>query len=69
MTARSGKARVAFAGFATAATILFCSATVLMTSACGIRVSSSDFPVFRLSEPEAASRPVADAGAAGTRSN
>ena len=54
MFLRSGPCRVAFASFATGATLLFCSAVVLMTTACGIRVSSSDFPVFRLAEPELA---------------
>ncbi len=52
MVTRSGPFRVAFASLATGATLLFCSVVVLTTTACGIRVSSSDFPVFRLAEPE-----------------
>jgi hypothetical protein len=61
MFMRSRTARVAFASIATGATLLLCSAVVLMTTACGIRVSSSDFPVFRLSEPEPVAKPVAEA--------
>jgi hypothetical protein len=53
MFTRSG-VRVAFASLAaTGTTLMFCSAVVLSTTACGIRVSSTDFPVFRLAEPDA----------------
>jgi hypothetical protein len=50
-------------------TLLFCSAVVLSTTACGIRVSSTDFPVFRLSEPEPVAKPVAQAVPASAQSN
>jgi hypothetical protein len=56
--ARSGAARVAL-----------CAAIALVTAACGIRVSSSDFPAFRLSEPEPAARPMAEAAAVATPRN
>jgi hypothetical protein len=51
MLTRSGTVRVAFASLAVWTTLTMCSAVVLMTTACGIRVSSSDFPAFALSEP------------------
>lgn len=59
MFTRSRTARVACASIANGAALVVCSAVLLMTAACGIRVSSSDFPVFRLSEPEAVAKPVA----------
>jgi hypothetical protein len=34
------------------ATILICAGLVLLTSACGIRVSTQDFPVLKLAGPE-----------------
>jgi hypothetical protein len=49
MLYRSGKARVAFASVAAGAAFAFCSAIVLMTAACSVRVSVSDFPVLKLS--------------------
>lgn len=49
MQTRSG--RTAFASVVAGAALVFCSATVLMTAACGVRVSASDFPVLKLSEP------------------
>jgi hypothetical protein len=69
MFTRSGAARVAFAAVATGATLFVCSAAVLMTAACGIRVSSSDFPVLRLAEPEPVAKPVAQAAAPATRAD
>jgi hypothetical protein len=70
MFTRSGPVRVAFASLAaTGTTLLFCSAVVLSTTACGIRVSSTDFPVFRLAEPEAVAEPVAEAVPARTPAN
>lgn len=63
MFTRSGPRRVAFAFFAAGKTLVLCSTLVLMMSACGIRVSSSDFPVFRLAEPEPVAKPVAQAQA------
>jgi hypothetical protein len=69
MFKRSRTARVACASIATGAAFLLCSAIVLMTAACGIRVSSSDFPVFRLSEPEPTARPVAQAAPVSTQRN
>jgi hypothetical protein len=70
MFTRSGPIRVAFASLAaTGTTLLFCSAVVLSTTACGIRVSSTDFPVFRLSEPEPVAKPVAQAVPASAQSN
>jgi hypothetical protein len=49
MLYRSGTARVALASVAAGAALAFCSAVVLMTAACGVRVSASDFPVLKLS--------------------
>ena len=69
MFTRSGAARGAFASFASGVTLVFCSAIVLTTTACGIRVSSSDFPVFRLSEPEPVAKPVAQAAPGSTERN
>jgi hypothetical protein len=43
---------LAVASLAAGATILVCAGVVLMTSACGLRVSAQDFPVFKLSGPE-----------------
>jgi hypothetical protein len=37
---------------AAGATILVCAGVVLMTSACGVRVSAQDFPVLKLSGPD-----------------
>jgi hypothetical protein len=48
---------------------MFCSAVVLSTTACGIRVSSTDFPVFRLAEPDAVAKPVAEVVPARTPAN
>lgn len=56
MSMRSAPARAALASMAAAVVFAFCSAVVLMTTACGIRVSAQDFPVLKLSaavEPEA----------------
>jgi len=49
MLYRSGTARVAFASVAAGAAFAFCAGVVLMTAACGVRVSASDFPVLKLS--------------------
>ncbi len=49
MLYRSGTARVALASVAAGAAFAFCSAIVLMTAACGVRVSAADFPVLKLS--------------------
>jgi hypothetical protein len=43
---------LAVASLAAGATILVCAGVVLMTSACGLRVSAQDFPVLKLSGPE-----------------
>ena len=51
MFTRSGKARLAFVSVGVWAKLTVCSAVVLMTTACGIRVSATDFPAFALSEP------------------
>jgi hypothetical protein len=49
MLYRSGTARVALASVAAGAAFAFCSAIVLVTAACGVRVSAADFPVLKLS--------------------
>jgi hypothetical protein len=49
MLYRSGTARVARASVAAGAAFAFCAAIVLMTAACGVRVSAADFPVLKLS--------------------
>jgi hypothetical protein len=52
MRNRSGQAELAFASLAAGATILVCAGVVLMTASCGVRVSSQDFPVLKLSGPD-----------------
>ena len=52
MRDRSGTAEAAAASFAAGVTIIFCAGVVLMTSACGVRVSAQDFPVLKLSGPD-----------------
>jgi hypothetical protein len=46
------QADLAVASLAAGATILVCAGVVLMTSACGLRVSAQDFPVLKLSGTE-----------------
>jgi hypothetical protein len=52
MRDRREQADLAVASLAAGATILVCAGVVLMTSACGLRVSAQDFPVLKLSGPE-----------------
>ena len=52
MRDRSGEADFALASLVAGATILVCAGVVLMTSACGLRVSAQDFPVLKLSGPD-----------------
>jgi hypothetical protein len=52
MRDRSEQVDLALASLAAGATILVCAGVVLMTSACGLRVSAQDFPVLKLSGPE-----------------
>jgi hypothetical protein len=52
MSDRLGQREFALASLAAGATILVCAGVVLMTSACGVRVSSQDFPVLKLSGPD-----------------
>ncbi|MGH6825384.1 hypothetical protein [Methyloceanibacter sp.] len=52
MRNRSGQAELAFASLAAGATILVCAGVVLMTASFGVRVSSQDFPVLKLSGPD-----------------
>ena len=56
MRDRSGQAELAFASLAAGATILVCASVVLMTAACGVRVSAQDFPVLKLSGPDTAAK-------------
>ncbi|MGD0531740.1 MAG: hypothetical protein ABSA62_05515 [Methyloceanibacter sp.] len=51
MLTRSRPARAALAAIMAGAALTFCSAVLLMTAACGIRVSAQDFPVLKLSGP------------------
>jgi hypothetical protein len=52
MRDRREQADLAVASLAAGATILVCAGVVLMTSACGVRVSAQDFPVLKLSGPD-----------------
>jgi hypothetical protein len=52
MRDRREQADLAVASLAAGATILVCAGVVLMTSACGLKVSAQDFPVLKLSGPE-----------------
>jgi hypothetical protein len=52
MLDRREQADLAVASLAAGATILVCAGVVLMTSACGVRVSAQDFPVLKLSGPD-----------------
>jgi hypothetical protein len=52
MRDRSGTAQIAFASVFAGATLVFCAGIVLMTAACGVRVSAQDFPVLKLSGPD-----------------
>jgi hypothetical protein len=52
MRDRSGPAQVAFASVLAGATLIFCAGVMLMTAACGIRMSAQDFPVLKLSGPD-----------------
>jgi hypothetical protein len=52
MRERSEQRELAIASLAAGATILVCIGVVLMTSACGVRVSAQDFPVLKLSGPD-----------------
>jgi hypothetical protein len=52
MRDRREQADLAVASLAAGATILVCAGVVLLTSACGLRVSAQDFPVLKLSGPE-----------------
>ena len=52
MRDRSRQAQLAVASLAAGATILACAGVVLMTAACGLRVSAQDFPVLKLAGPE-----------------
>jgi hypothetical protein len=49
MRDRTGTAEAAVASLAAGVTILFCAGVVLLTAACGVRVSAQDFPVLKLS--------------------
>jgi hypothetical protein len=49
---RSGRQELAWASLAAGATILVCAGVMLMTAACGVRVSAQDFPVLKLAGPE-----------------
>lgn len=49
MRNRSGAARAALASLFAATALALCSTAVLMTAACGVRVSAQDFPVLKLS--------------------
>jgi hypothetical protein len=49
---RSERTDLALASLISGATILICAGLVLLTSACGIRVSAQDFPVLKLAGPE-----------------
>ena len=51
MRDRSGTAEAAAASFAAGVTVLVCAAIVLTTAACGVRVTTQDFPVLKLSGP------------------
>jgi hypothetical protein len=51
MRDRREQADLAVASLAAGATILVCAGVVLLTSACGLRVSAQDFPVLKLSGP------------------
>jgi hypothetical protein len=52
MRDRTGTAEAAVASLAAGVTILFCAGVVLLTAACGVRVSAQDFPVLKLSGPD-----------------
>ncbi len=52
MRDRSEQPDLAVASLVAGATILVCAGVVLLTSACGIRVSAQDFPVLKLAGPE-----------------
>ena len=52
MRDRQGIAEAAVASFAAGVTVLFCAGIVLLTAACGVRVSAQDFPVLKLSGPD-----------------
>ena len=52
MRDRSERREAALASLAAGATILVCAGVVLMTAACGVRVSAQDFPVLKLSGPD-----------------
>jgi hypothetical protein len=54
MRDRSGQAELAFASLAAGAIV--CAGLVLMTSACGVRLSAQDFPVLKLSGPDTAKK-------------
>ena len=56
MRDRSGTAEAAAASFASGVTIIFCAGIVLTTAACGVRVSAQDFPVLKLSGPDATAK-------------
>jgi hypothetical protein len=49
MLYRSGTARVKVASAGAGAAFAFCVGVVLMTTACGVRVSAADFPLLKLS--------------------
>ena len=52
MRDRNRNAEAAVASLAAGVTILFCAGIVLLTAACGVRVSAQDFPVLKLSGPD-----------------
>jgi hypothetical protein len=52
MRDRSGSTQIVAASSAASATIVLCAGIVLMTAACGVRVSAQDFPVLKLSGPD-----------------
>jgi hypothetical protein len=52
MRDRREQGDLAVASLAAGATILVCAGVVLMTAACGVRVSAQDFPVLKLSGPD-----------------
>jgi hypothetical protein len=52
MRDRSRPAKLAFGSVFAGAALVFSAGVVLMTAACGIRMSAQDFPVLKLSGPD-----------------
>jgi hypothetical protein len=57
MDYRSAPVRAVLVSIAVAAGLGLCSASVLLTAACGIRVSAQNFPVLKLSSTADAEAP------------